>query len=84
LLGCFIEMLVIDNKYFGIEISHDYQDYKSAKIYAQDFDTINTWKRLLKQASNSVTVHEDYEIKEVIGVGKFSNVHRAFSLKDGT
>jgi serine/threonine protein kinase/Ca2+-binding EF-hand superfamily protein len=70
-----------DKDYYGFDLIS--LDATLATFYARTRDLRRAWVRNIRRRANTVPIDEVFIIGDIIGVGRFANVHRAIDRRDG-
>ena len=87
LSGCFLEegeenkTILIDNKNFYIFEINFHNKSKIRKYYTPDLNICNNFIKAIKEAIGYIKFSDHYELKEVIGKGKFGVVYLGIHKK---
>jgi len=87
LSGCFLEegeenkAILIDNKNFYIFEINFHNKSKIRKYYTPDLNICNNFIKAIKEAIGYIKFSDHYELKEVIGKGKFGVVYLGIHKK---
>ena len=85
--GCFVEAVSHEERSakcrYGLEIILNEEQHKSRFLYCASAAQRQQWMEAIRYHANVHSVEEYYDIREELGVGRFSSVRMAISKQSG-
>lgn len=81
--GCFLEQLKEQGGRYGFVITHQYETFQEVTFWCSQRNECEDWIAKLMQAAKTKRVDEKYEMRDRLGMGKFSDVYLAVELATG-